>query len=117
MGFYQPAQLVRDARQHGVEVREVDVNFSAWECTLERISDGARHRFAVRLGLPAIEGLNKDELDKLIAARGNGYASIERLAAVAGVSRLPSSASPRPMRSARWGSIGAQRYGRRGGST
>ena len=36
MGFYQPAQLVRDARQHGVEVRGVDVNFSAWDCTLER---------------------------------------------------------------------------------
>ena len=34
MGFYQPAQLVRDARQHGVEVREADVNFSAWDCTL-----------------------------------------------------------------------------------
>ena len=35
MGFYQPAQLVRDARQHGVEIRGVDVNFSAWDCTLE----------------------------------------------------------------------------------
>jgi error-prone DNA polymerase len=87
MGFYQPAQLVRDARQHGVEVREVDVNFSAWDCTLERISDDARHQFAVRLGFKQVEGLNEDELNKLIAARGNGYASIERLAAVAGVSR------------------------------
>ncbi|TIR14881.1 MAG: hypothetical protein E5X33_31515, partial [Mesorhizobium sp.] len=36
MGFYQPAQLVRDARDHGVEVREVDINHSAWDCTLER---------------------------------------------------------------------------------
>src|SRR5579862_9293170 len=36
MGFYQPAQLVRDARAHGVEVREADVNFSAWDCTLEQ---------------------------------------------------------------------------------
>ena len=35
MGFYQPAQLVRDAREHGVEVRPVDVNFSQWDCTLE----------------------------------------------------------------------------------
>lgn len=87
MGFYQPAQLVRDARQHGVEVREVDVNFSAWNCTLERISDDGRHQFAVRLGFKQVEGLNEDELNKLIAARGNGYASIERLAAVAGVSR------------------------------
>ena len=41
MGFYQPAQLVRDARQHGVEVREVDVNFSEWDCTLERSPSGS----------------------------------------------------------------------------
>jgi error-prone DNA polymerase len=88
MGFYQPAQLVRDARQHGVEVREVDVNFSAWDCTLERIPGDAQHRFAVRLGFRQIQGLNEDELNKLIAARGNGYASVERMAAVAGVSRF-----------------------------
>ena len=88
MGFYQPAQLVRDARQHGVEVREADVNFSAWDCTLEPASEGSRHRFAVRLGFRQIQGLNEEELEKLIAARGNGYAGIERLAAVAGVSRF-----------------------------
>src|SRR5204862_5857876 len=35
MGFYQPAQLVRDARDHGVEIREVDINHSVWDCTLE----------------------------------------------------------------------------------
>ena len=35
MGFYAPAQIVRDAREHGVEVREVDVNMSDWDCTLE----------------------------------------------------------------------------------
>ena len=86
MGFYQPAQLVRDARQHGVEVREVDVNFSAWDCTLEDVPGGAHH--AVRLGFKQVQGLNEDELNKLIAARGNGYASTERLAAVAGVSRF-----------------------------
>jgi error-prone DNA polymerase len=88
MGFYQPAQLVRDARQHGVEVREADVNFSAWDCTLERASEGGPHRFAVRLGFRQIEGLNEDELQKLIAARGNGYTGIERLAALAGISRF-----------------------------
>jgi error-prone DNA polymerase len=87
MGFYQPAQLVRDARQHGVEVREADVNFSQWDCTLEPVSEGP-HAFAVRLGFKQIQGLNKEELEKLIAARGNGYASIERLAAIAGVSRF-----------------------------
>ncbi len=88
MGFYQPAQLVRDARQHGVEVREADVNFSAWDCTLEPASKANPFRFAVRLGFRQIQGLNEDELERLIAARGNGYASIERLAAVAGISRF-----------------------------
>ena len=87
MGFYQPAQLVRDARQHGVEVREADVNDSAWDCTLEPGSDGSGRR-AVRLGFRQIQGLNEDELGSLIAARGNGYAGIERLAAIAGVSRF-----------------------------
>ena len=88
MGFYQPAQLVRDARMHGVEVREADVNFSAWDCTLEpaACSDNGRH--AVRLGFRLIGGVAEAEITKLIAARGNGFASIERLAAVAGVSRF-----------------------------
>src|SRR5437588_4983915 len=75
MGFYQPAQLVRDARQHGVEVREADVNFSAWDCTLEQASEGAPRPVAVRLGFRQIQGLNENELNKLIDARGNGYAS------------------------------------------
>ena len=85
MGFYQPAQLVRDARQHGVEIRAVDVNFSDWDCTLEPGADG---RHAVRLGFRLIHGLNEDELKKLIAARGNGFSSIERLAAIGGISRF-----------------------------
>src|SRR5262244_1475214 len=78
MGFYQPAQLVRDARQHGVEVRPVDVNFSEWDCTLEV---GTSLRCAVRLRFRQIQGLNEDEIKKLVAARHNGYASIEQLAA------------------------------------
>jgi error-prone DNA polymerase len=85
MGFYQPAQLVRDARAHGVEIREADVNFSSWDCTLEQSADG---KHAVRLGFRIISGLAEKELEKLIAARGNGFASIERLAAIAGVSRF-----------------------------
>jgi error-prone DNA polymerase len=85
MGFYQPAQLVRDARAHDVEIRAVDVNFGDWDCTLEPGADG---KHAVRLGFRLIQGLNEDELKKLIAARGNGFASIERLAAVAGISRF-----------------------------
>jgi len=88
MGFYQAAQLVRDARQHGVEVLEADVNRSDWDCTLEPASAGSRHRFAVRLGFRQIQGLGEEELKQLMSARGNGYAGIERLAAVAGVSRF-----------------------------
>jgi error-prone DNA polymerase len=92
MGFYQPAQLVRDAREHGVEVRAVDANHSAWDCTLEEIQPGngedSKWQFAVRLGFRQISGLNEDELKNLIAHRGNGYASIERLAAIAGISRF-----------------------------
>jgi error-prone DNA polymerase len=97
MGFYQPAQLVRDARQHGVEIRAADVNFSDWDCTLEpgaptlaspASGEGKEGAHAVRLGFRLIQGLNKDELKKLITARGNGFSSIERLAAVAGVSRF-----------------------------
>jgi error-prone DNA polymerase len=85
MGFYQPAQLVRDARAHGVEIHAADVNYSAWDCTLEPAADG---RHAVRLGFRQIHGLNQDELEKLVAARGNGFASIERLAATSGISRF-----------------------------
>jgi error-prone DNA polymerase len=87
MGFYQPAQLVRDARTHDVEIRAPDVNFSDWDCTLEPAADaGGRH--AVRLGFRLIHGLNEDELKKLVAVRGNGFSSIERMAAVAGISRF-----------------------------
>lgn len=86
MGFYQPAQLVRDARDHDVEVRPADVNFSAWDCTLEPAREGP-HRFAVRLGFRQIDGANQKEMEALTAARGNGYASVERLAAVPGLSR------------------------------
>ena len=85
MGFYQPAQLTRDARQHGVEIRAVDVNCSGWDCTLEPGTDGTH---AVRLGFRLIHGLNEDEMTKLIAARDNGFSSIERMAAMAGVSRF-----------------------------
>src|SRR5580704_581257 len=95
MGFYQPAELVRDARTHGVEVLAADVNFSDWDCMLEQapslpsLSEGGKGGGrAVRLGFRIIGGLAEDELKKLIAARGNGFSSIERLAAIAGVSRF-----------------------------
>src|SRR5581483_9585928 len=79
MGFYQPAQLVRDARQHGIEIRPVDVNCSDWDCALEPTAapaSGGESRHAVRLGFRLIGGLREAELKKLVAARGNGFSSI-----------------------------------------
>ena len=72
MGFYAPAQIVRDAREHGVEVRPLDVNFSDWDSTLEP-SDCAGG-LALRLGLRQAKGLAEEEGQALVAARGNGYA-------------------------------------------
>jgi error-prone DNA polymerase len=69
MGFYAPAQIVRDAREHGVEVREVDVNHSDWDCTLE---DGT-----LRLGLRQVDGLHSADVERLVAARP--YASVDEL--------------------------------------
>jgi error-prone DNA polymerase len=66
MGFYAPAQLVRDARAHGVEVRPVAVAVSDWECTLERREDG---RPALRLGLRLVKHLSQAGAQRLIAAR------------------------------------------------
>ncbi|SMO76319.1 error-prone DNA polymerase, DnaE-like [Thalassovita litoralis] len=76
MGFYAPAQLVRDAREHGVEIRTVSVNHSAWDCTLEPRSDGA---LALRLGFRQIKGLREEDAVWIEAARGNGYADVESL--------------------------------------
>jgi error-prone DNA polymerase len=66
MGFYAPAQLVRDARAHGVEVRPVAVDTSAWDCTLERREDG---RPALRLGLRIVKRLSEEGAKRLVAAR------------------------------------------------
>src|SRR5690606_8745054 len=66
MGFYAPAQIVRDARDHKVEVREVDVNFSDWDNTLEPAAPG---KFALRLGFRQIEGLGQDAAGRLMKAR------------------------------------------------
>lgn len=79
MGFYAPAQLVRDAREHGVEVRPIDVNDSAWDCTLERASDGT---LALRLGFARIDGFRSAWAGAIAAARSDGgaFASVEDLA-------------------------------------
>ncbi|MGY6705980.1 error-prone DNA polymerase [Roseinatronobacter sp.] len=82
MGFYAPAQIVRDAREHGVDVRPVCVNHSGWDNLLERRGDGA---LALRLGFRQIKGLRKEDADWIVAARGNGYPDPESLWLRAGV--------------------------------
>ncbi len=61
MGFYAPAQLVQDARRHGVDVRNVDVTISDWDCTLEQD--------ALRLGLRMIAGMSEASAQRIVAAR------------------------------------------------
>ncbi len=98
MGFYAPAQLVRDARDHGVDIRPVDVNHSAWDCLLEGDEDDAqtfnpsrivsRHRSmadvirskkAVRLGFRQIKGMPEEAAKELVSNRGAGYDSVRDL--------------------------------------
>lgn len=67
MGFYAPAQLVRDAKDHEVEVRPPDVNASDYDCTLE---PGKNNRCALRLGLRQVTGLSKEAADKMVERRG-----------------------------------------------
>ena len=88
MGFYAPAQIVRDAREHGVTVLPVDVNASDWDCTLEpdpnpRALDQEDNEqstgdtsFALRLGFRQIKGMREEYAGHLLAARGNGYADM-----------------------------------------
>ena len=86
MGFYAPAQVVRDARDHGVEVRPVCVNASRWDCTLEPGSNGGSY-LAVRLGLRAVHGLANADGARLMAERGETpYGSVEEVWRRAGVS-------------------------------
>ena len=78
MGFYAPAQIVRDAREHGVEIRPVCVNASRWDCTLEPTGD--EDGFAVRLGLRMVKGLANANAATIVAARaGQPFASVDDL--------------------------------------
>ncbi|WP_237480551.1 error-prone DNA polymerase [Lichenibacterium dinghuense] len=97
MGFYAPAQLVGDARDHGVAVHEVDVNFSGWDHALVPLGsqhDGTGARLhpkhadmrddvfgdrAIRLGLRLVKGLREAEMERLVERRGAGYDSVRDL--------------------------------------
>jgi error-prone DNA polymerase len=85
MGFYAPAQLVRDARQHDVEVRPVDVCVSEWDCTLERCDDGEP---ALRLGMRLVKSLSETAATRVVAAREQRpFASVQDLAERAALDR------------------------------
>ena len=85
MGFYAPAQVVRDAREHGVEVRPACINASRWDCTLEP----TRGRYlAVRLGLRQVRGFANAHGAAIVAARGDApFQSVEEVWRRAGVPR------------------------------
>ncbi len=84
MGFYAPAQIVRDAVAHSIEVRPVCVNASRWDCTLEPTKDDGR--FAVRLGLRMVRGLANIHAATIVAARADQlFASVDDLWRRAGV--------------------------------
>ena len=94
MGFYAPSQIIRDAREHGIEVLEADVNRSDLECLLENGSRPVKNHIwprhaemkddilsnkAIRLGLHFIEGLAANDINIIVARRGAGYSSIREL--------------------------------------
>jgi len=128
MGFYQPAQIVRDARDHGVSVRPIDVNFSQWDCTLEDADPADNRRPtadkktwgfagpALRLGFRQIKGMRTSHAARIVEARQSHGAfssiadfhrstqlppsAVERLANADAFSSLP-----RSRREALWHSI------------
>jgi error-prone DNA polymerase len=76
MGFYQPAQIVIDARDHGVKVLEVDVNHSFWDNTLEEKDDAY---YCVRLGFRQVKGLREEDMAELIAGRVTPYTRVDQI--------------------------------------
>ncbi len=76
MGFYAPAQIVRDAREHGEIIRGPDVNYSDWDSTLEPVSPGV---FAVRLGLRQVDGVRQEMAERIMQARQQPYTDLADL--------------------------------------
>ena len=86
MGFYAPAQIVRDARDHDVEVRTVDVNHSHWDCTLEprtpRPDPPAQEKgnaYALRLGFRQVKSCKEEDAQRLVGHRNGGYATPQEI--------------------------------------
>lgn len=86
MGFYQPAQLIIDARRHGVEVLPVDINHSLWDNTLEGEFKIRPHK--LRLGFRQVKGLKEENIEKLIQGRHKYYTRVDELADILSVFTL-----------------------------
>jgi error-prone DNA polymerase len=124
MGFYAPAQIVRDAQEHGVEIRPVDVNRSDWDCALEELPhdghdprahlhprhadmrDDIRSTHALRLGLRQISGLPQADAERIESVRGPGFDSVRDLWLR---SRLSSASLERLAAADAFGSLGLDR--------
>jgi error-prone DNA polymerase len=85
MGFYSASSIVRDFRDHGGEVRPVDINHSVWDHTLEPTGRNTARSacgggaFALRLGLRQIDGMNEEAAKRIVAVRGRGFDSVRDL--------------------------------------
>ena len=116
MGFYSGSQLVQDAQRHGVTVRPVDINGSAWDCTLEPDDAGAP---ALRLGLRMVKGLSEDAGARIVAVRTDDlFADVQQLRERAGLDgrelgALASAGALKPISGdrhrARWAVAGAEK--------
>jgi error-prone DNA polymerase len=116
MGFYSASQLVQDAQRHGVTVRPVSINCSAWDCSLEPDDAGAA---TLRLGLRMVKGLSEEAGERIVAERANGkYNEVQALAERVGLDRrelgvLASSGALQSLSGdrhrARWDVAGAER--------
>jgi error-prone DNA polymerase len=107
MGFYAPAQIVRDAQEHGVEIRPIDVNLSDWDNTLE----GPPGSLALRLGFRQIDGFRQEWAERLMAARDRAFArsSFEGVESLARRAGLPGAAMRRLADADAFRSIGLDR--------
>ncbi|MBD1426851.1 error-prone DNA polymerase [Sphingobacterium arenae] len=86
MGFYQPAQIIIDARRHGVEVLPVDINYSVWDNILEGEFEVKPHK--LRLGFRQVKGLKEENIEKLMQRRHKHYKRVDELADVLSVFTL-----------------------------
>ena len=111
MGFYAPAQLIRDAQHNRVEIRPVDINHSFWNCHLEKQEDSDHSRdqkprpFALRLGFRLISGFSKKAAEQIVATRSQSDTPFQSFSDFVHRTRLEQSYLVRLARSDAFGSL------------